>query len=463
RESARCLTAQDKIGGRIESIPWTNNWVECGAQYLYGQQSDLAKICRYRGLLSDFVSTKGSDSYLRDDGVQVDGVLVKDINDVVQSAIEECKVFENAEIRMLDNAANVGRILRSKLRKHLRTKGDPLTIRDMREEIFDWNVRLLMIENACFTLDELSVKYWGECQPIGNVEHANFEPGYSSIIKFIAQGLNQRNIRLSCPVETIEWRQSISTGNLSQANAKPVTVTLADKRRIFADCVIATCSLGYLKENYKKMFNPELPLHLSQAIECLGFGLVNKIFLDFGEPWWGPNDQGFQFIWSKNGRRIFSKQKLATWTRDLTGFNILEGHRAVLLGQVAGRGAYIVETLSEHQVALDCINLLRHFLKREDISVPRRCKRTQWHSNMYIRGAYSHISTNCDATAVTPGILGKPVWCTVTREARDKCIPVIMLAGEATHEKYYSTTHGAFETGIRQAKTFLQYHIEKKC
>lgn len=43
----------------------------------------------------------------------------------------------------------------------------------------------------------------------------------------------------------------------------------------------------------------------------------------------------------------------------------------------------------------------------------------------------------------------------------DKCLsfqyPVILLAGEATHERYFSTTHGAYETGQAQAKVILDY------
>lgn len=37
-------------------------------------------------------------------------------------------------------------------------------------------------------------------------------------------------------------------------------------------------------------------------------------------------------------------------------------------------------------------------------------------------------------------------------------LPIIMLAGEATHDHFYSTTHGAYETGINQAEVFLQHH-----
>lgn len=374
----------------------------------------------------------------------MDERLVKDVNEMVQSALEECKSPpRDSELGVSpNNAANVGRALRSKLRKYLRMKGDPLTIRDMREEIFDWNVRSLMVKSSCFTLDELSVKYLGKHEvkrvfflPLYNdhdrwnfysfqsadeSKYLNFKAGYSSIIKFLSQGLNQRNIRLNSPVETIEWNHSLNKDDVNQANIKPVVVSSADNRRILADCVIVTCSLGFLKENYKKMFIPTLPLHLSRGIDSLGFGLMNKVFLDFGEPWWDPGSESFQLIWSKNGKRIFSIEKLATWTRDLTGFDILKGHRAVLVGWVGGRGAHVIEMLTERQIAEDCVALLKHFLKRDDIPSPKKLKRTTWSSNKYVRGTCSHISINCEANAVVPGTLSKPVWCTVAHKGHDK-------------------------------------------
>lgn len=92
----------------------------------------------------------------------MDKRLVKEIDEVVKSALGECKGIENSEVAVPNNAVNVGRALRSQLRKHLRSKNDPLSIRDMREEIFDWNIRSLMVDYSCFTLDELSAKFFGE-------------------------------------------------------------------------------------------------------------------------------------------------------------------------------------------------------------------------------------------------------------------------------------------------------------
>lgn len=214
--------------------------------------------------------------------------------------------------------------------------------------------------------------------------------------------MGKRNLHLNTSVDSIEWQQIIDNNVNS-----PLVLNVSKNTRIFADCAIITCSLGYLKENYKAMFIPPLPTPFSQGIECLGFGLINKIFLDFGVPWWKPGTKGFQLL-RKEGR--FSNKELAIWTRDLTGFDIQPNHEAVLLGWVGGRGAYIVETLSEQQVATDCENLLKHYLKLDKISPIKRCLRTRWNANKYIRGSYSHITTRCDANGITPGCLSEPIW-----------------------------------------------------
>lgn len=248
-------------------------------------------------------------------------------------------------------------------------------------------------------------------QFVGGPEHSIFKDGYSSAIKLIAQTLNKNNIHLNTPVRTIEWQE-----NIPESTEKSIVITLNDKRTIRTDCVIVTSSLGFLKEHHRQLFNPSLPLNHCLAIESLGFGLINKIYLDFGEPWWECGVKGFQLVWQKNNKQYNdntdSTKKLAGWTKDLTGFDVLQNHEAVLLGWVGGKGAHVIETISEKEVAMDCIDLLRCFLKNDNLPEPKRCRRTQWNKNEYCRGSYSHISTTCDSNGISPRCLAAPVWAT---------------------------------------------------
>lgn len=126
---------------------------------------------------------------------------------------------------------------------------------------------------------------------------------------------------------------------------------------------------------------------------------------------------------------------------------------------------------------------------------------TRWHSNGFIKGAYSYISTDCDKNATTSSNLTETLYqkdfvanisttinCEKSEQldtmkiddeqrknhcnsyndmhsklkAHEKDIieksPVMLFAGEACHDKYFSTAHGAFLSGMEQAQKILQYY-----
>ena len=88
----------------------------------------------------------------------------------------------------------------------------------------------------------------------------------------------------------------LANNSLDDLNLFPVSVTCEDSTVIFASHVIVTCSLGYLKANHSVMFEPSLPYHLATVIDALGFGVIDKIFLHYEEPWWDEGSQAFQIV-----------------------------------------------------------------------------------------------------------------------------------------------------------------------
>lgn len=167
------IEAQNKIGGRIQSIPWNKAWIECGAQFVHGDQSQLAQLCYEHDLLSDIQCQDGQGIFIRNNGCKVDEALIEEIDDLVRTTLEDCEDYENKDIEV--GFENIDAVLRNCLNKHLHKKDDPLATRTIKKEIFDWNVRFLVIDNACFTLDELSTKYWGKFKFVGGSEHVSFK------------------------------------------------------------------------------------------------------------------------------------------------------------------------------------------------------------------------------------------------------------------------------------------------
>lgn len=75
-------------------------------------------------------------------------------------------------------------------------------------------------------------------------------------------------------------------------------VKCCDGDELPADYVIVTVSLGVLKRQYEKLFCPDLPAEKVEAINKLGYGHVNKIFLEYARPFWVWREGGIQLAWS---------------------------------------------------------------------------------------------------------------------------------------------------------------------
>lgn len=154
------ILAQNEIGGRIHSIPWNRNWIESGAQFLHGDQSQLAQLCRLNDLLSDDQCKDGQGIFVRDNGIKVDELLVEEIDDLVRTTLEDYEDYENMNVET--GCENIGKVLRTSFKKHSQRKTDSSMAKVVKKEIFDWNVRFLVIDNSCLTLDGLSTKFWGK-------------------------------------------------------------------------------------------------------------------------------------------------------------------------------------------------------------------------------------------------------------------------------------------------------------
>lgn len=75
-------------------------------------------------------------------------------------------------------------------------------------------------------------------------------------------------------------------------------VKCCDGEEFPADYVIVTVSLGVLKQHHTKLFCPGLPAEKVDAINKLGFGHVNKIFLEYARPFWVWREGGIKLAWS---------------------------------------------------------------------------------------------------------------------------------------------------------------------
>ena len=118
-----------------------------------------------------------------------------------------------------------------------------------------------------------------------------------------------------------------------------------------------------------------------------------------------------------------------------------------LVAWLSGPQARQVEEVPEDEVLLEMTELVSRLLVPSFplFLPPRRCQVTTWCSSHLSRGSYSFLSPTSPPD--TPEVLGRPV------NKR------LLWAGEASHPHYFSTVHGAMQTGWREAdriRDFLQ-------
>lgn len=105
---------------------------------------------------------------------------------------------------------------------------------------------------------------------------------FKKILEDMATIANQRiDLRLNTEVVRIENVESLADG----ATTQQVRVTTRAGHTEAFDQVILTAPLGWLKRN-RRVFSPALPPRLSQAIDIIGYGNLEKIFIRFPKAFW---------------------------------------------------------------------------------------------------------------------------------------------------------------------------------
>lgn len=129
------------------------------------------------------------------------------------------------------------------------------------------------------------------------------------------------------------------------------------------------------------------------------------------------------------------------------------------MGWIGGQGAIEMEKLSDHEIADECMKLIRTFLRDSSLPNPSKFRCSRWNSNLYVRGAYSYTSKKTDHIQNWEQVLSRPI---VYEPLSGSDRNIIVLAGEHCHEQYFSTVHGAFLSGIEQARKILSLRKELK-
>jgi monoamine oxidase len=242
-----------------------------------------------------------------------------------------------------------------------------------------------------------------------------FPGGYAQYAAALADGLD---IRLSSVVRSV-----------TQSPAG-VVVGLADGSSVTADDVVVTVPLGVLQAG-DVIFDPPLADAVTGAMDRLGMGVYDKVFLRFPSRFWGDS-----WVVRQQGSAGVDWHSWYDMSR-VTG-------APVLTALVGGAGARRLETLPDAMVVEEGVSGLRRMFGPA-VPEPEAHRITRWADDPFSRGSYSYLHVG--ASSDDHDLLGTP-------SGR------VQLAGEATWSDDPATVHGALLSGLRAAGRLLGTEVD---
>ncbi|KAG9144720.1 hypothetical protein Leryth_022912 [Lithospermum erythrorhizon] len=439
-----------RIGGRVNTSEFCGDRVELGATWIHGiGGSPVHQIAQEINSLESEKPWECMDSLtdepvtISEGGLILNPSFVEPINDLFNKLMDfaqgkskssEDGISKNNQISFSEffaeflNAGGKGSLeslsLGSFLRKGLEAYLD--TKKEEKDEAFQSNWNSKSLESAIFSMLENIQREYTSADDLNKLdfiaeseyrmfpgEEITIAKGYISIIESLASVLPEGVIQLGRKVSRIEWQPADvqTTSGMENGNngyvSRPVKLQFVDGTSISADHMV---------------------FHQQDSMI----------------PWWIKKTASLSPIYNKSN---------------------------VLLSWFAGEEALALEMLSDEEVlngvSETISNLLPnsqshcngtvssdHFLNKE-VKFGKVLK-SKWGTDPLFFGSYSYVAVGSSGDDLDT--MAEPLPLPKSVVNKNVCPLQILFAGEATHRTHYSTTHGAYFSGIREANRLLQHY-----
>lgn len=276
-------------------LPTGDGIIEIGAQWIHGQGlNPVYQLAREHGLTDEpeHEWEQWEDAFYMQNGSCIDPAVVKEMCLVLDDFSEDAEEFPGQMETSSNSRKNVEEFLREKFDEHVANLPDSEKLRAQKEAILRWYMAMEKTENGCPGMHDLSLHSWMGYEDCDGREEVELKTGYRPVLDVMMKDIPRDVFRLGTRVKRIFWQQPEAADTTN-----PVSIYTSSGDVIGADHVIVTCSLGFLKEHSNSIFYPPLPEEKTGAIHNLGFGTVNKIYLQFERPFWDKDVTGIQLMW----------------------------------------------------------------------------------------------------------------------------------------------------------------------
>lgn len=386
------LEAQDKVGGRLRTNRTLGVAFDEGASWIHGINGNPISTLAQQAGMNTFETIDDQSDACYDLG----GVL------------RNSAIYDNAETELysiLNTLKNSGNATQS-----FETIFNNLYPAKANDRLW----KFLLSTYVTFDtgdLNNLSSLLYNEGEEFGGAEKIATN-GFDTIPNFLATGLN---ILLNQRVAKIDYSDTkvkiTHNGTVSEA-----------------DYVVVTVPLGVLKSGNIE-FVPALPSAKQNAIQKTGMNCVNKFLLTWDTAFWDNTQYICYTPEIKDKFNYF--------------VNVKKFHPSVnaLMTFAYADYARQTETMADAQLINEIMTHLRD-IYGTNIPNPTNMLRTKWQANENSFGAYSYTAVGTEMKHFDD----------LAEEINDK----LFFAGEHTEADYFSTAHGAYLSGIREANKIIE-------
>ena len=396
------LEGRSRLGGRVYTNNTLNNLpLDMGASWIHGINGNpiykLAQSGNIQTLETDYDALE-----LYSNGKFLEDKEQKIIDQRLASILEATEKISNR--RETKNQEDVS--LKSAIDQVVAQRNfSALQLQEL-----NYAINATIEQEFAADVANLSLYHWDTGDEVDGKD-VLFPGGYGQIVDLLAQDLE---IKLNQIVTKISYSN------------QGVTVT-TNQGTFSAEKVVITLPLGVLKKGVVE-FSPPLPASKINTINQLGMGVLNKLYLQFPEVFWDKKAHLLGYVTTNKGE----------WAEWLNIYRYTK--QPILLGFNAGEYGRAIESLSDPEIVAKAMQNLRQMYGSQ-IPDPLGYLVTRWQQDPFSYGSYSYMAIG--STPQDRETLGETI--------SDR----LFFAGEATSQKYPSTVHGAFLSGVEVAKKIM--------
>jgi len=396
------IEARERIGGRVWTADLGGQPVDLGAQWIEGiDNNPIFKFCRQHALKTARTNYE-SDTVYDSDGSKYNDRNADRLYKQARMLIRKTREINRERLRKKEADITLAEALRQVGTEGFET---PRARRYLR-----WALGWEIESDDADDLKHLSLgNYWEEEEKGKDFkgDRHSFPGGYGQIPRILARGLE---VRLGHKVQAIA---ADKTGVSLDTN----------KGKLQGDYALVTLPLGVLKAGSVKL-TPPLPERKVDAIRRLGMGTANKVVLRFPRVFW-PKTEFLGYTSETPGQFV-------EWTN-------LAQHTSAPILSIWSHGDYArrLEKGTDAEIVAKAMQVVRKIFGG-DARGPVAHLLTRWASDAEAGGSYSNLPVGSSREDFDA--LAEPVG--------DR----LFFAGEATSREYHASVHGAYLSGLREAR-----------